>query len=367
MVLTEPMIRELTLKPDFAKTIARFEAWWFGEILDRAPVTVSVLPRRKYGGPISSHRSWRDRWLDAEFNVAQSIAWMEQMDWVADSFPVFAANLGPEITSTLFGCELEFGETTSWSRPIVHDPRDWEGIIAMKPDFANTYWQTIERSTELAIEQCAGRYVVGLTDLHGSYDMLCGLREPMDLCMDLVDCAELIERAGRQMAKAYVECFNRQRARLAAAGFGSTTWLPMYHEGAAYVPSCDFWCMVSPQIARERIFPTIVEEMKPLARSIFHLDGPQALKHFEVVLELPNLHAVQWVYGAGRGPAARWLDVYRRIRAARKSLQLIAATPADALDVMNEIGARGVWVTVEKPFDSVGEAERFLEEIAKCK
>jgi hypothetical protein len=139
----------------------------------------------------------------------------------------------------------------------------------------------------------------------------------------------------------------------------------MYHAGPAYVPSCDFWCMVSPGVAREMIYPTLVTEMRPLERSIFHLDGPQALKHLDLMMSLPGLNAVQWVYGDGHGNAARWLEVYRRIRAAGKSLQLLAQDAADALAVLREIGPRGVWVTVGQPFESVPEATAFLKEITK--
>ena len=34
------MIRELQLKPNFARTIDRFEAWWNCQVLDRPPVTL---------------------------------------------------------------------------------------------------------------------------------------------------------------------------------------------------------------------------------------------------------------------------------------------------------------------------------------
>ncbi|MCG3150031.1 MAG: hypothetical protein PCFJNLEI_03498 [Verrucomicrobiae bacterium] len=352
-------------KPDFAKTAARFEAWWLGEIIDRAPVTLSVKPERPYRGPIAHHATLRDRWLDVEYQVTTAIAEMERREWLGDSLPVFMPNLGPEITATLFGCDLEFGETTSWSRPVVTGPADWRRLASQPPNFANVYWQTIERMTQLAIEQCAGRYLVGITDLHGAYDMLAGLREPMDLCTDLVDCPELVDAAAHHMARTFAECFRRQSAQLTAGGFGSTTWTPMYHAGPAYVPSCDFWCMVSPATAREMIYPTLITEMQPLERSIFHLDGPQALTHLDLLLTLPKLNAVQWVYGAGQGPAAKWLAIYRRIRAAGKSLQLIAEDAHDALAVVREIGLRGVWVMIVQPFDSSAEAESFLKEIAK--
>jgi hypothetical protein len=136
----------------------------------------------------------------------------------------------------------------------------------------------------------------------------------------------------------------------------------MYHAGPAYVPSCDFWCMVSAPMARELIWPTVLTEIEPLARSVFHLDGPQALPHLDLLLEHPQLNAVQWVYGAGQGPAARWIDVYRRIQQAGKGIQLLAANAADALEVMKHLRPEGVWICVGVA--SVGEAEAFLKEVS---
>ena len=366
------MIRDLKLKPDFNQTIERFAAWWVGEIIDRPPVTVSVTPGRPYTGtspcgkgPISAPPTCQARWLDVEFVVEAAIATMEQTDYIADRFPVFWPNLGPEISATPFGCELTFTETTSWSSPVIRASDDWQRFIETPPDFGNGYWQTIERMTDYALERCEGRFVVGLTDLHGSYDILAALRDPMLLCLDLVDCPELVIQAGKHVAQCYLTQFERLYARVAAAGFGATTWLPVYHKGPAYVPSCDFWCMVSPQVARDLILPDLLTEMKPLERSIFHLDGPQALRHLELILELPQLNAVQWVYGAGNGPAARWVETYRRIRQAGKSLQLIAHDARDALTVLEQIGPAGVWVSVETPFASVEAANAFLKAIER--
>lgn len=359
------MIRELGWKPDFGKTVERFEAWWFGEVIDRPPVTLYVTPSRPYQGPVKEHRSLRERWMDVEYVVESAIAHLERHDFVGDSFPVYWPNLGPEITATLFGCELEFSEGTSWSKPVVHQPEDWYRILEMPPNFDNVYWQTIERMTDYAIQRSEGRYIVGITDLHGNYDILAALRDPQALCIDLIDCPDLVAQVGRHVAKAFVEAFERSYRKIAAAGFGSTTWLTVYHEGPCYVPSCDFWAMVSVQMAREYILPDILSEMEPLERSIFHLDGPDALKHLPLLLEIPSLHAVQWVYGAGRGPAARWIEVYRRCLRAGKSVQVLAETAQDALEVLEQVGRRGVWLTVGEAFASVEEAEAFLKIVAQ--
>lgn len=358
-------VPELKWKPDFPQTAARFEAWWHGELIDRPPVSLSVKATTPARQMAAHHASWRDRWLDVEYVVDSAIAALEAMDWVGDSFPIIWPNVGPEITATLYGAELEFGPHTTWSQPVIHAPEQWESLLQRQPDFQNIYWQTVERITALAIERCEHRYVVGLTDLHGNFDILAALRDPQMLCLDIVDCPELIARAAGHVANGYREAFRRNYAQVAAAGFGSTCWTAMYYQGPAYVPSCDFWCLVSTEIARELIWTVIEQEMQPLERSIFHLDGPQALRHLDLVLSHPRLNALQWVYGEGHGRAADWLEVYRRARAAGKSIHVLAKDADDALDVLTALGPRGMWLQIRESFETRSTAEAFLDEVTR--
>ena len=123
--------------------------------------------------------------------------------------------------------------------------------------------------------------------------------------------------------------------------------------------------MISPQLARDLVVPTKRIEMAALERSIFHLDGPQALKHLDTTLALPGLTALQWVAGAGQGPAASWLHVLRRARAAGKSVQVLAHNAADALAVLDALGPEGVWLCVGSPFETLAETEAFLAEVTR--
>ncbi len=362
------MIRELQLKPDFGRTIDRFEAWWNCQVLDRPPVTLRVAAPARAAMPPSRAQPamLRDRWMDVQYVVDTAIEAISSRVYPGDSLPIFWSNLGPEITATLFGCPLEFGPDTSWSSPVVHHQNEWRRIIDSPPDFSNIYWQTIEAMMRYALDICDQRFVVGMTDLHGNYDILAALRDPQALCEDILDAPELVRQAGRHVSHGFAAAFKRQYAIIRQAGFGSTCWTPSYHQGPAYVPSCDFWCMVSDEVADNMILPDILVEMQPLERSIFHLDGPQALRHLDLLLELPNLHAIQWVFGAGHGPASAWMDVYRRIRSAGKAVQILAENPDDALAVLAAIGPRGVWLDVGGPeFPSLAAADSFLLEVQR--
>ncbi len=347
----------------YAAARARYEAWWQGGRLDRPPVTLYVERPGAWRGPRSHHATLHERWMDPEFQVESAVAGLEASPALGDSVPCWMPNVGPDLTSTLFGAELVFGESTSWCQHTLPDTADLERFIATPPDFANPYWRTIETMIALAADRFARRFYVALPDLHGSFDMLAGLRGPENLCLDIVDAPDLVRRASLHAARAYVEAYRRLYAQLTALGQPSTTWCSYLHEGTAYIPSCDFWCLVSREIGEELIIPSIEMEMAPLERSIFHLDGPQALQHVDTMLRLPGLNAVQWVAGAGHGPAAAWLDLYRQCRGAGKAVQVLADDADDALAVLRALGPEGVWLTVCSPFRNAGLATEFLDEV----
>ncbi len=342
---------------------ARYEAWWRGARVDRPPVSLWVKIPHPLRAPRSTHATLRERWLDVEYQVDCALTGLECSPILGDTVPSYLPNVGPDLTSTLFGAELVFGENTSWCQHTVPETADWERFIATPPDFDNVYWRTIDAMITRAAERFAGRYYVAMPDLHGSFDILAGVRGPENVCLDLMDEPELVRRASLHASRAYAEAYRRLYQRLTALGQPSTTWCSYLHTGPAYIPSCDFWCLVSKEIGEEYIRPTIELEMAQLERSIFHLDGPQALHHLDLMLRLPGLNAVQWVFGAGHGPAAKWIDVYRRCLAAGKSLQILAEDPADALTVLRELGPDGLWLTISTPFANTDEATEFLDTV----
>jgi hypothetical protein len=298
--------------------------------------------------------------MDAEYVVDCAIEQMAAREYVGDAFPCFCPDLGPEISATLFGWEIETG-----TRPVVSCPEDWQKLIDRGANFSNVYWRALERMLDVAIGLSRGRFLVGIPSLLGNYDVLSVLRGPQQHCMDLIDHPEVISAAGCTVADAYASGFERLYKKLAAAGMGSSTWTPFYHDGPAGVGACDFWGLVSGQIASEMILPAIRREMAPMQRTIFHLDGPRALRHLDLLLEIPELNAVQWEYGSGHGRAQEWVDVYRRILDAGKCVHVLAEDPEDALTVLDRLGPRCLWIQVEQEFPSADAAKGFLTEIQR--
>ena len=56
--------------------------------------------------------------------------------------------------------------------------------------------------------------------------------------------------------------------------------------------------------------------------SLYHLDGPDAVRHLPKILEIESLTAVQWIQGAGNPYPSQWLDMLSQIQAADKGIQV---------------------------------------------
>lgn len=359
------MIPILSLKPDFAEAAERYESWWLGRNTERPIVSLPVKPTREPTLP-ETPVALEDRWMDAGYTIEVGDANVSCRPWVAETFPVHHPNVGPDLTATLFGCDLEFGEHTSWARHRFHDPKEWADFIATEPDFDNRYWQTIINRMTLSLERGQGRYLTGLPDLHGAYDILAAVRGPEGVCYDLMDEPDSVYRAGLHAAEVYNQAYRRTYRILDEAGQGSTTWCPLWHDGPAYVSSCDFLCLVSKELASTHILPTLLKEVSFTERSIFHLDGPDALHHLDLVLSIDRVQALQWVYGAGSGPVTRWTDTYRHALEAGRSVQVICETGDDAIEMAAHLGVAGVWLTIAEEVESVDAAHDLIAEITNA-
>ena len=149
--------------------------------------------------------------------------------------------------------------------------------------------------------------------------------------MDLIDHPTAVKEKLLTATQEYFQVYDIFYNMLRGAKMPITSWLPLIHTGKYYIVSCDFSCMISPQMFEEFIMPILVEECRFLERSIYHLDGPGALKHLDMILSIPELDAAQWVPGAGNEGYARWVEVYQRSSGLAKDAGTSMSRAAPAL------------------------------------
>lgn len=316
-----PALMPIESIPDWEQRLARVDAFWDRAILDRpviciyAPKANPVYPRP----PKKTYASHRERWMDVEYVADCALAGAMNREYLGDALPYVWPDLGPEVFNAFLGMELEFGETTSWSIPNLHD---WAGIDAIAFDPSNVYWRTIDALTDALLARGRGKFYTGLTDLHPGGDAAAAFRDPQQFNMDLIDSPEEAKRLLRRVTELYLKIFDLSWSKLRAAGQATTSWPGIVSTRKWYVPSNDFSCMVSPQMFNDFFLPVLTEECRALEASVYHLDGTTALGHLDSLLGIKELNAIQWVAGAGHGRASDWLPVYKRCQAAGKGLQL---------------------------------------------
>ena len=329
--------------PDWEQRLARVDAFWDRAILDRpviciyAPRTAPAYPQPKP----KTHASLRDRWMDAEYIADCALAGVMNREYLGDALPSAYPNLGPEIFNAFLGMELEFGEDTSWSIPNLHD---WSGIDAIAFDPSNAYWRATEAITDALLARGRGKFYTGLTDFHPGGDAAAAFRDPQQLNIDLLESPDEVKRLLRHVTDIYLRVFDRSWDKLRAAGQATTSWPGIVSTRKWYVPSNDFSCMISPGMFDEFFLPGLTEECRALEASVYHLDGPDALRHLDSLLGIRELNAIQWVYGAGHGRSSDWLPVYKRCQAAGKGLQL--NLEAGEIDLfMEQLRPEGLYIS----------------------
>jgi len=346
-------------------SMKRYDAFFNGEVYDRPPVCITFwkqnVPNRPEDKQYATHK---DRWMDVEHRAKWADYHFDCTEFYADALPAIHPNLGPEIFSAICGCGYEFGEGTTWSIPNIIDwEKDMDKAVI---DRSSEYFIALDKYTKELLKYSKDKFAVGFTDLHPGADHLAALRDPEILCMDLYDYPESVKAKLKSSNIEYFEFCDYFYNLITNTGSPMTTWINLVVDGKYNVVGNDFSCMVSAEMFEEFFLEGIIEECEYLDRSIYHLDGPDALKHLDMLLEIKKLNAVQWVCGAGNEGFNRWIKVYQRIQKAHKGIHLdVHVNELD--DVFANLKPDGIWFPYIRGISNKEEADKVLERIKNWK
>lgn len=348
---------ELEGMPDFEMAMKRVYAWYEKEIIDRPPVRFmahnAFVEQANVAYPSANIK---DRWFDAEFQVETYLKSIAGKRFHGETFPVFWPNLGPEVYAAFYGAELEYGEVTSWSKPLVCD---WDDIGKLKLDLQNEYFSKLEELTRCALEQGEGKFMVGYTDLHPGVDCVAAWRDPLQLCLDMFENPDKVKIMIEIAIKDFEQIFDYFDGMLKARRQLSASWMGIPSFGKMHIPSCDFSALISPDFFNEFCLPVLQREVKPMTHNIFHIDGKGVAKHREAILAVPEVHAIQWVQGVGADqPILQWISLLKELQAKRP---IIVDLQKDELEpFIEQMEPEGIflWVATENEAEELAILKR---------
>ena len=353
----------LEFKPDFAESKQRIEAFWERELIDR-PVVQFWLQKpadEQLPLPNAHHAASADRWLDAAYQAELSLAQLSNQVFLGDTLPVAWPNLGPEVFSAFYGCRIQFDDYgTSWTEPVLHDWCDADSLLF---DWDGFYLRKLDEMTDALLQIGSGKFITGMTDWHPGGDAIAALRDPENLALDMILHKEEIKKLLERLEDDYFAAYDRFYRKLRAADQPISTWTTLISDEKFYVPSNDFSIMISQSMFDEVFLPGIIRECQFLDRSIYHLDGPGALRHLDSILGISELDALQFVPGAGNEGFEQWVHVYRRAQAAGKGIQVFCRV-SELNEVMETLDPRGLYLSLSgvSSRDEAGAVLRALED-----
>jgi hypothetical protein len=278
-----------------------------------------------------------------------------------EAFPVMFPVAGRmvAITAAYLGCPLEFlNADTVWTHPIL---TDWSNrpVFRFYPD--NKWWRKSKQLLETAVEQADG-YYVGIPDLNGPTELLARIRNAQRLALDFFDNSQHFKPALAEINQAWYEYW-QACVEIAHQAGGYFFWMGIWSDIPATDLQSDFSIMISKEMFDEYFLPFIAEQTEMIERTIYHLDGPGAVRHLDSLLDLPHLDGIQWVPGAGAKPAVEWIPLLKRIQDAGKLVYMYCDI-THVQKLIEELNSAGLMLVVEG-CNSIDEAQELLDNVEK--
>jgi hypothetical protein len=331
------------IQEDWEMTKQRYTNWWTQELVDRALVQVTApksgVKRNEWLGGILTPET---AWTNIDYMIWRMLEDIRTTDYGGEALPLFYHNWSAG-HALVMGCEPQFAPDTVWTDPIPVDEDGYPPIHFLKE---GRWWQWMRDCTLRAAQASQGRYFVLPVWGNHAGDNLALLRGSEALMADIVENPGWVRQAARKVSDILNEVYTDLWALVGEniTGIeGSVNYCNTWSPGKTMGFDTDISCMLSPKQFEQFFLPPLIETMRTVDHRIYHLDGTVALQHLDLLLSVPEIHAIQWVPGAGREAILQWVPLIRRIQQAGKSI-LVYTTPQEIPPLLGEVSACGLCI-----------------------
>ena len=330
----------------YSETIELFEGWWHGE--NCRPLVTKRKPAEGVAKGVTDryqmNRYWPNDGREPDYEGLVA-AWGELLanSECTDNLPSLPHAYGgrgtPMILAAYLGGEVRMAPRTVWIEPVVDDWDDFD----IRFDADNQWWQRSIKLVETACEMMAEKYLVWMPDLGDAMTVFSLLRGTERLLYDIMDNKEAVLRARDRFLEVWPR-YHKATWDIYQRHYPGDCSVLCWAPGKTYMVQCDFSTMISPAQFRELVVPELECLNGYLDYMVWHLDGPDEIKHLDILLELPYIRAIQWQQGAGVPTAGSWLELLRKIQAAGKSVACYTSSAEETDLVLRELSPRGLWI-----------------------
>ena len=265
-------------------------------------------------------KDMEDKYQDPQRIVDRYRFFCDTHAFLGESFPNLNVDFGPGSLAAYLGSEIGFKEDTVWFNKCLDG---WDGVPKLAFDPENKWFKKHINLVKSCRQLAGNDFYVDMPDLMENIDVLASLRGAQETLFDLLDEPEKIGERIQEVTDAYYQYYDRfYDAIKDDEGGNAYTVFQIWGPGRTVKLQCDFSAMMSPDDFRTYIQPSLKKQSENVDHVLYHLDGPQAIKHMDALMEIDGIDALQWTSGdAGPdGTLPDWDVIYDKAIAAGKSI-----------------------------------------------
>ena len=334
------------------ETKRNFMKWWRGEDFGRPLFNLTSRPPRPPGAPrpVRRRTAGQPFRLDAAQRYENIKRNFDESTLYGDTLPFTGISMGVGCMAAFLGCEPVFADDTTWMNPIVDESVGISSLGRLTYDPDNFWWAEHLRETGKLAKLCRDEgFIVTIPDILENFDILGLLCGSQNMCYYLMDEPELVADYINQIDDLYFEYFDRLYDLIKDEGGGNGSLFNIWSEKRTLKIQCDVAVFLSPKQFDDLVIPSFEKQLSRIDNSLYHLDGPDAIRYLDSILTLKNLKALQFTPGDGNPPPEKeiWYPIYDKVRAAGKSIW-VYATGDDPIDdsrkLIERYGTAGVYL-----------------------
>ncbi len=363
------MNSEVAWKQNWSETKKHFIDWWQrkglllsvgGDFPADPPHAVVADPHCPvYGYGTDEYCS------NPELRAWNCCHWLSRQLYPCDNLPLAGFDLGPGTLSIYLGAKPVFDRGTVWYEPCLTDD-DPSGYPPLRFDPQQRWWKITEASARECARLAQGKYMASFPDLVENIDTLASLRGTNQLLVDMADRPAWVEEKVTEINRAWFEVYQGIYDSIALAD-GSSAFgaFSLWGPGKTAKVQCDASAMFSPAMFDRFVAPAMTEQCEWLDYSMYHLDGSQCLCHLDSLLGIAALDAIEWTPDPSvpSGGNPHWYDLYRRILAAGKSVQVVGVRAVEVIPLLDAVGGKGVYINGVDELAGLAEAENLFSRV----
>ena len=304
------------IKPHFDQSAKRWEAYWHHDLTDRSILIASLA---KPGFTPHAHVTYRDRvYGNLDIIMNNTLDNARNTLWLGDSIPNFWASLGTHEIASFCGYETEWaadGLDMNWCK---HADRNWDEILPIRLDKTGFWWKRTVEVYEKTKQILQGRLIPYSMDFHTNLDLLLSIRGDAELCIDSLDCPDMVDKGIEDACEVFKDLWELFKAVSGCEEYGY--FCSLYSEKPTTSLACDFSALIGPELFHRWGVAALTYESELVGdRTVYHWDGPDAIKHCDDLLAIKNIHTLSYV-PSPYTYHTEFIELYQKCQAAGKGI-----------------------------------------------